>query len=250
MLLYETPEIDSTNEWAWRLAEEQQWPQAPFLCWAYSQSAGKGTQGRRWDSPANAGIYVSYYHSFSESQICKAECLTLDASHVPCFTLAAGLATLEALRVSFPEEPLTEQIGLKPWNDLVVNSLNQRDAIEEGTGQKAPKKLGGILVETKRPARQQRLTVVTGMGMNWLSAVRSHAENTSVDLETLFTEEASLGVLGSKTFQRQWVQTLGDSLTTFYQQALASPQSILPAWQKKLHPYYPMPPPIRPNGPE
>lgn len=106
-------ELDSTNSRAIYLANSG----APTgtLVMARQQTAGRGRQGRTWQSPKDGGIYVSL--------ILRPTCKKED---IPVYTLALGVAASRAiLAVSGVE------VGLKWVNDLVVGH----------------KKLGGILAE-------------------------------------------------------------------------------------------------------
>lgn len=125
--------IDSTNEEAKRrfLAGAI----TELTCFhAQCQTAGKGTQGRRWSSPEGAGIYLSVIHTAVDNEI---PATTL-------FTLAAGVACVETLK-----NTINLDVQLKPVNDLYV----------EG------RKLGGILTETLIREGKIR-ALITGVGIN------------------------------------------------------------------------------------
>jgi biotin-(acetyl-CoA carboxylase) ligase len=135
-------ELDSTNEEARRCLLSGGL-KTPLIIRAGSQSAGRGSQGRRWASPPGVGLYFSIVHpqpgvlsllppnaifqspSFSPS-LPAGEPTILNPDWALC-TRAAGLACAQVLR-----EETGLQIQLKPINDLYL----------EG------RKLGGILCES------------------------------------------------------------------------------------------------------
>ncbi len=133
--------IDSTNAEARRRLEAET-IDAPVLIIASEQTAGRGTRGRRWESPAGAGLYLSFVDPKP----------TRDAPS-ETITLAAGVACAEAI------EHFGIAVRLKPINDLIA-----------GGG-----KLGGILTETTvRGGRLQ--TLVIGIGINIHPAPRDLPE--------------------------------------------------------------------------
>lgn len=140
-------ELDSTNEEAKRLLAEG-FITSPSLLRAVSQSAGKGTQGRRWFSPPGAGLYCTVVHPLpGETLMGQAQG---DIPLTPLFTLAAGVACAETIR-----ELTGLAIQLKPINDLYVDS----------------RKLGGILTESLISENHCK-ALITGIGIN----VFEHAE--------------------------------------------------------------------------
>ena len=128
--------VDSTNEEAKRRFWANPTQAVPLCVVARQQTAGKGTQGRVWVSPPDAGLYLSYLHPLTEQQ---AACpLTTD------FTLAAGVACVRAIQAV-----TGVTVQLKPINDLVVGRA----------------KLGGILVESLIQQGRMR-ALITGVGLN------------------------------------------------------------------------------------
>jgi biotin-[acetyl-CoA-carboxylase] ligase BirA-like protein len=128
--------LDSTNEEAKRLLNREAIHTPHIIC-AKAQTAGKGTQGRKWISPEGAGLYFSIVHPSEALQVTP---LT------PLLTIAAGLACATTIA------ELTQlKIQLKPVNDLYL----------EG------RKLGGILVESLISGGQCR-GIITGIGINIL----------------------------------------------------------------------------------
>ena len=128
--------LDSTNEEAKRLINSDAVKQV-LVIRARQQTAGRGTQGRRWISPAGAGLYFSIVHPFERLR---------SIPLTPVFTVAAGVGCARAL------QELTQlPIQLKPVNDLYV----------------AGRKLGGILTESMI-SNQQCRAMITGIGINIL----------------------------------------------------------------------------------
>lgn len=125
----------------------------PCLLVAEHQSAGRGRQGRVWQSAAGASLTFSL-------------ALPLAASDWSGLSLAVGVALCEALE----DAHAAARIGLKWPNDLWLIDA-------DGAG----RKLGGVLIETV-PAGAQRLAII-GIGLN----VRAFSAN---DLNTGF---ASIG---------------------------------------------------------
>ncbi|MGD8495071.1 MAG: biotin--[acetyl-CoA-carboxylase] ligase [Gemmatimonadales bacterium] len=123
--------VESTNDEARRLAEEEDAPAGTIVI-ADQQTAGRGRGGRKWSSPAGAGVYLS--------MVFRPE--TLEPAPV---SVLAGLGLARALDAAFP--------GLAPtikWpNDLYADGL----------------KFGGVLSEATWSDRRPRYLVV-GVGVN------------------------------------------------------------------------------------
>lgn len=139
MQRFDFDSIDSTNEAAKRLIAESRIHDRALVV-AREQSAGKGTRGRSWLSPRDAGLYMSVVE------------VLRDAPRPPAteYTLAAGIACVECLL-----ERAGVRVQLKPVNDLYARG----------------RKLGGILVETT--IEHGLITsLVTGIGINLRRAER------------------------------------------------------------------------------
>ncbi len=125
--------VDSTNEQAKRLIRAGELRGSGYVL-AREQTAGKGSRGRSWLSPKDAGIYLSVVEIPRER----------NAPATTALTLAAGVACAEALR-----QTAGIDVQLKPINDLYVY---------DG-------KLGGILTETLiRDGAPE--AIITGVGIN------------------------------------------------------------------------------------
>lgn len=127
-------EVDSTNALAQRLMDawlaETESPLPPTLICADAQTAGRGRQGRRWQSP-KGGVYASFV-----------TWVGLEA--LPWLPLAAGVAVLAGVR------------QLVPW---VERALKWPNDLEVGH-----RKLGGILCESR--VQGEKAWTVTGFGVN------------------------------------------------------------------------------------
>ena len=139
--------VDSTNDEARRRLDAGRHDSA-FVVIADEQTAGRGTRGRRWDSPPGAGVYLSLalpggcWPLAGRGVDAPAAAVGPPVQLVQ--TLAAGVATAEALEQVFGVAP-----RIKPINDLLVDG----------------RKLAGILVETVvRGGAVASMTI--GVGIN------------------------------------------------------------------------------------
>ncbi|MCH7592772.1 MAG: biotin--[acetyl-CoA-carboxylase] ligase [Planctomycetes bacterium] len=125
--------VDSTNEEAKRLIRRGELRGSAYVL-AREQTSGRGSRGRSWASPRDAGIYLSVVELPDGKAIAP----------TAVFTLATGVACVEALI-----ETAGAAVQLKPVNDLYVDG----------------RKLGGILTETLlRGGKVEAL--ITGVGIN------------------------------------------------------------------------------------
>jgi BirA family biotin operon repressor/biotin-[acetyl-CoA-carboxylase] ligase len=125
---------------------------------ADEQLAGRGRDNHAWHSAAGEGLYVSVLLR-----------LNLPAARLPLFPLAAGLAAAHAIAAT---SNLT--VDLRWPNDLLIR----------------PRKVGGILVESRTSPEGLPHAVVVGIGINVHQ--RAFAPDlatpaTSLDLETKST---------------------------------------------------------------
>lgn len=135
--------VTSTNDRARSLAEEEDAPPGAVVI-AEEQTAGRGRGGRKWSSPAGAGVYLSI--------VFRPE--MLEPAPV---SILAGLGIARALDRALPEL----QPNIKWPNDLYASGL----------------KLGGVLSEAAWASGRPRYLVV-GVGIN----VRPLGEGISRDL--------------------------------------------------------------------
>jgi len=134
-------ELDSTMDEAKRLIKTGEIKDTAFIV-SESQTSGRGTRGRVWDSPCGSGIYLSIVHLPEEGR--NFELTTL-------YTLAAGVACVEAIK-----DVLGLKVFLKPINDIYAEE----------------KKLGGILVESTLH-KSAISALVTGIGINTHKTLRN-----------------------------------------------------------------------------
>ena len=129
--LHFAPITDSTNSDAQAAARSA----APHgsVYFADEQLAGRGRGGHDWHSPAGDGLYVSMLLRPA-----------IPAARLPLLPLAAGLAAAEAIRAV-----AGSVVDLRWPNDLLIG----------------PKKVGGILVESKIEGQMADFAVV-GIGIN------------------------------------------------------------------------------------
>ncbi len=144
---------DSTNRLARRVVSELVGdaitpPGAVVL--ALEQTAGRGRHGRRWESPAGAGVYASRLLPVAD---------TTALQTVPLLA-AVGLArVLGRVLDPVPDAPLDqalargegERVRLKWPNDLVVRG----------------RKIGGVLVESVTLGGDGGAVAIVGFGVNY-----------------------------------------------------------------------------------
>lgn len=137
--------VDSTNNEAKRMISSGEAEEGLCIL-ARTQTGGRGTQGRHWVSPPDAGLYFSLIHF--------PHCLVPDEN---VWTMAAGVACCQALTELYPDLP----VQIKPINDLYVGG----------------KKLGGILTEAV--IHQGKIhSMVTGIGINLYEVPREITDST------------------------------------------------------------------------
>ena len=120
--------VISTNDYAWELGQRGE--REITIVWAREQTKGKGRRNRRWYSPKDKGIYVSFLLQPG------------DTKGIAFLSLLTAYAVIKALADTAP-------IKIKWPNDLIL----------EG------KKVGGILLKTQ--SRGKKITfIVVGLGLN------------------------------------------------------------------------------------
>lgn len=157
MTLYRFETLASTNtlgkDWL-TSGQDNSTGQHGDMIWATHQTAGRGTQGRAWQAQPGRTLTFSIVHNPVAAGWLTLKANTpLDLSTMAYITLAAGIASAEALAQVMG---LTT-VQLKPVNDLMVGGA----------------KLGGILVESVLSnagggQAQPTLGIVTGIGINLL----------------------------------------------------------------------------------
>ena len=132
------PEVASTNDTAAALARSGAVDGTTVV--AGRQTAGRGRRGRVWDSPPDAGLYLS---------------VVLRGRQSPVVTLLAGVAVVEAVQAT-----AGVAAELKWPNDVVVM---QRGRAASAGGWR---KIAGILTEAQPGGRDRLDVVVVGIGLN------------------------------------------------------------------------------------
>lgn len=155
--VYDT--IDSTNDEAKRLLAAGEIADRAWVL-SREQTAGRGSRGRTWNSPANAGLYVSLVDPAPRG----------DVPPTTLFTLAAGVSVAGVLR-----ERTKIDARIKPVNDVYIDGA----------------KLAGILTEAVVQSASVH-AVVIGIGLNLGSVDREIEAGTyrPVALEDVLTPEA------------------------------------------------------------
>ncbi len=168
---------------------------------AGEQEAGRGRQGRRWESAPGSALLVTYH-------LCGSMAEAMLASVV------GALASGDALYVATGLNTVCE------WpNDLVVE-----DGIEAGTGDM--RKLAGILVEVLR-STGGRVDVLLGIGVN-LRGV----EALPSELHSIATGVAEAG--GRTVSVEELLAALSTAIGERWRQAVEEPVVLLGAWRSRL----------------
>lgn len=131
--------VDSTNNVARQLMQEGKISGTAYVL-AREQTLGRGTRGRSWISPKDAGLYLSV---LDQPRIPS-------TTDLPRFTQAAAIACAEILKSFFKVD-----VRIKPVNDLYAKQ----------------RKLGGILTEAIIEQNELR-ALITGIGINLRRADR------------------------------------------------------------------------------
>ena len=130
------PEVDSTNNYAKRLALSG--AAHGTLIAANHQTSGRGRHGHTFESPAGTGLYMSL--------ILKPK---VDAEHFQMITIADAVAVCMAIEELYPE--IREKLGIKWVNDIYLRG----------------RKITGILTEAVSSFESGEIeSVVTGIGIN------------------------------------------------------------------------------------
>ncbi len=136
--------IGSTNDEAKRKLDKMQNFKDCFAIFAERQDSGRGRSGKKWESPANLNIYLSFAWISSLKP-----------------TELEGLSLSTAVEISQNLKPLiNEELKIKWPNDLFLSN----------------KKVGGILVETF--SSKKRTGIIVGVGLNVLMTAQ---EQVSID---------------------------------------------------------------------
>ncbi len=165
--IYDT--LPSTNTYARALAEAGE--TGPLVVIARTQTAGRGRYDRRFESPEDCGIYLSY--------LLHPDCR---ADEVPMLTTCTAVAVAEAI------ESLTDvKVQIKWVNDLWVSG----------------KKISGILTEGAfSPDGGVRYAVV-GVGINVKRAVMPpEVADIATSLENVTSKIPSISLLTARVIEK------------------------------------------------
>ncbi|MFQ5489640.1 MAG: biotin--[acetyl-CoA-carboxylase] ligase [Phycisphaerae bacterium] len=199
--------VDSTNEQAKRLLATGHIGELACVT-ARCQTAGKGTRGRSWVSPRDAGIYLSVVQVGGQAPL----------PATTAYTLAAGVACVETLI-----EMTGATVHLKPINDIYL---------ERG-------KLGGILTEAVTHARGMAV-LITGVGINLFRADRP----ASTDGAAATCLEDALGPLRMAELNLdELIEALACGIGRWNQVVIrGDAQRVRQAWQRYALPGADLPP--------
>lgn len=145
------PQISSTNRYLGEMMETK--AQSGHVCFAESQTHGRGRRGRQWISPFGANIYLSLSWLFEK-----------DLASLSGLSLVIGIAVVRALT-----EMGVHNIALKWPNDIYWQN----------------KKLGGILIEISNKSQ-----AVIGLGLNLYLPKKQtmHITQPWTDLDKIITK--------------------------------------------------------------
>jgi len=141
------PTIDSTNTYLLDLAAKG--TPTGTLCFAETQTAGRGRRGRTWLSPAGSNLYFSLLEKLPE--------------HAMGLSIVVGIAIARVLdRVGVP------YVALKWPNDIYCQQ----------------KKLGGILVELLQRDKVNYAVIGIGLNLDLPAEVIQQIDQPCIDLKT------------------------------------------------------------------
>ncbi len=167
--LHFAPVTDSTNNDALQAARDAAPHGSVYL--ADEQLAGRGRGGHSWHSAQGEGLYVSI--------LLRPD---LPPVRLPLLPLAAGLAAAHAIAATTGLAP-GQEIDLRWPNDLLIG----------------PRKVGGILVESRTSSEGPPHAVVVGIGIN------VHQRSFAADLATPATSlDLATGVPSDRSSSLGW----------------------------------------------
>lgn len=165
---------------------------------AGAQSAGRGRQGRTWLSAASAGLYATYHLRAANS------------GDAPLYSLAAALASGDAI-LETSDLPTV----LKWPND-----------VQHLTSDGMPRKLSGVLAESRSAPGRSGVDVFLGVGIN----VR--AAPLPPELESVATSIEASG--GRFPVLEELLAALSCALSRWAALMEASPPGLVKAWRARL----------------
>lgn len=195
--------VDSTMDEAKRLISSDEIKDTAFIVSDY-QTNGRGTHGRKWDSPKDFGIYLSIVHLPGERKEKKYFQMTT------LYTQACGVACVEAIK-----EVIGIQTSLKPVNDIYL----------EG------KKLGGILVESTL-YKEGLSSLITGIGINTHKASHNLDRDivTPISLEECLPDFSAIGgpAFGGKNFsKKKLIEKIVTNVCFWYEKVFSGEEKLV-----------------------
>lgn len=180
--------IDSTNQYVKDLRPQ---PTSGYVCLAEAQTAGRGRQGRTWESPYGASIYMSMFWRFDGGY-----------QAISGLSLVVGIAIAEAL-----SELSLVDAKLKWPNDVYVQG----------------KKLAGILVEVEGQLGGG-CDCIIGLGLNVdLPEKQVNINQPWTDIIRASGKQVDRNILAAHL-----IKSLNNALTLFEQRGLVP---FLSKWQ-------------------
>ncbi len=193
----------STNDEAARLARAG--ARHGTIVIAESQRAGRGRDGRVWQSPRGMGLYMS--------AVLRPMLPLVD---VPPMTLAIGIGLCDAVRAT------GAHATLKWPNDLLVDVPG---SAPHGRGACERKKLAGVLVEAQSQGTKLE-AVVIGIGVNILGPVPAQVADTAIALE-----QAADSQIDREAFIAAVLAQVEHWVDRYVAMGL---EEILPAWTDRM----------------
>jgi BirA family biotin operon repressor/biotin-[acetyl-CoA-carboxylase] ligase len=207
--------VDSTNNAAKRLIASGRISRTSVVT-ARKQTAGRGTRGRKWESPAG-GIYLSVVLPDADAPLAT----------TTAYTLAAGVGCVEAL-----SNTAGVSVQLKPINDLILDG----------------KKLGGILTEALIENGRPR-AVIIGVGINF---ARVHLDLPSDGPQAISLQEALSPSQFSAHSRAELTTAIANAIHHRAEQvSRGQTNMILALWERFKIPgaSTPIPDPVQPAAP-
>lgn len=190
----ELGECGSTNDEAARLARAG--ARHGTIVIAHAQRAGRGRNGRVWQSPRGAGLYLS--------AVLRPPLPLVD---VPPMTLAIGIGVVDAVRAAGAEA------ALKWPNDVLAGPER--------------KKLAGVLVEAQSQGTRLE-AVVVGIGVNLCGELPPEVSATATTIE-----EAAGAPVDREAFISSLLAHVERWVDRYSAIGLAE---IIPAWHERMAP--------------
>ncbi|MFQ6609550.1 MAG: biotin--[acetyl-CoA-carboxylase] ligase [Fidelibacterota bacterium] len=178
------PITGSTNEDAWALVKDQY--QNGMVVLAGHQKKGRGRQGAPWHSAPDTGLTFSIVYT-----------LTINAEKLGLLALLSGVAVITAAK-KFTGIPMQ----LKWPNDILARG----------------KKMGGILVETRR--QKDMYLVVVGIGLNVNCRQEEFAPELAASATSIFMES------GTKIQREDFLA----GILMQYEYYLENLKQVIPQW--------------------